>query len=255
MHKISSYRTNGYNIFWYNSLTSTNNKAVELALKNEPEGIVVVCNYQTKGKGQRENSWESEDGKNLTFSILMRPVFLPAEKQFILSKIVSLAVYDYLKSINIEASIKWPNDIYIEDRKVTGILIENSIMGENISFSVAGIGLNLNQKQFSNKITNPISVIQKTGIITNIKDALNNLLLCFDRRYKMLKNGKLNDINTDYFNALYRSKGYHLYKQQCNEKTFKAKIKDVLNTGELILEDENGITSQFAFKEIIFVLP
>ena len=252
MNKIIPCEINGYKILWYDSLTSTNDKATELALTNEDEHTAIIADYQTKGRGQRQNNWESEKGKNLTFSLILRPTFLSAENQFLLSKIASLAVCDYLKSVGLTPTIKWPNDIYTGDRKICGMLIENSLIGSGISFSVIGIGVNLNQEQFTNSVLNPVSVFQKTGKTTDIFEALNNLLVFIDKRYQLLKNNNTEKINTDYFENLYRRNGFHLYES--NGKRFKAKIINILNTGELVLEDEKGTVSHFAFKEVNFIL-
>ncbi|MDR1056903.1 MAG: biotin--[acetyl-CoA-carboxylase] ligase [Prevotellaceae bacterium] len=243
----------GYTIQWYDSLTSTNDKATELALLSVNEGAAVITDDQTKGRGQRQNSWESEKGQNMTFSLIIYPQFLLAEQQFLISKITSLAVCNYLGSMDIDARIKWPNDIYIDDHKVTGILIENSIIGEHISFSILGIGINLNQESFNKDILNPISVFQKTGKKTDIFKGLNHLLYHFNKWYNMLKNNEQATINNSYLQHLYRKEGFHLYKS--NERTFKAKIAGILNNGELVLEEENGNISHYAFKEISYVLP
>ena len=252
MYKEFDCKANIYKIFCYDSLTSTNDKAMELAGNNCDDGTVIVADFQSKGRGQRQNVWESEKGLNLTFSLVLRPEFLKAHNQFLLSKIASLAVCDYLESIGVMAKIKWPNDIYIDDDKVCGMLIESSLMGENISFSIVGIGINLNQAEFSKALANPVSVYKKTGRKTDITQALDGFLLCFDEWYKTLKNENFKIIDESYFNKLYRLSGLHIY--EANGRAFKARITGISAIGELILEEENGNTSHYAFKEVSYLV-
>ena len=124
------------------------------------ELTTVVADFQTAGRGQRGNSWESEYGKNLMFSFVLYPTFLEARKQFLLSQIASLAVKETLDLYIGDVSIKWPNDIYWKDKKICGMLIENDLMGIHISQSIAGVGININQKEFHSSAPNPISIIQ-----------------------------------------------------------------------------------------------
>lgn len=254
MYKLISCNVEHYTIQWYNTLSSTNIKATELALQNAAEGTVIVADYQTDGRGQRDTIWESESEKNLTFTVILRPEFLTVEKQFFLLKAMSLAVCDYLQLLGIDARIKWPNDIYIDDCKVTGMLIEHSIMGENISFSIVGIGLNLNQKTFTSNATNPISVFQKTGKTIDLTEALNQLLVFIDKRYSMLKNDKGQaELNIQYLQHLYRNNDWHWYEDMFGRR-FKARITGISNIGELMLEDESCTLSHYSFKEVKFIL-
>ena len=126
---------------WLDSVDSTNSYCMKLAQSGEPEGLVVASFFQKQGRGQRGNRWESESGKNLTFSLLLRPSFMKVEEQFDISKIVALAISDWLKSNNVDACIKWPNDIYVGDKKIAGILIENSFCSSTLDVSIIGIGL------------------------------------------------------------------------------------------------------------------
>lgn len=252
MYKVFLSKVKGYKILWYDSVTSTNDIASEMAINNYPEGTVVISDFQTQGRGQRNNKWTSKSGENLMFSLILRPEFLHAENQFRLLKAMSLAVCDYINSKGITACIKWPNDIYVNNSKITGMLIEHSIMGEGIAFSVIGIGININQITFSNEALNPISLSQITGKQYNLLDELNTVLKYIDIRYTMLKNNQIAAQNTDYFNNLYRKKGFHVY--EANGKQFKAQIVNILDNGELVLEDENKTIQHFAFKEVNFVL-
>ncbi|MBQ7773428.1 MAG: biotin--[Bacteroidales bacterium] len=148
-------------IKWYGTLDSTNSQARREA-EESCEGSVWIADFQTAGRGQRGNRWESRKGENLTFSILFKPEFLPPHKQFLISQVCAVGIYRYLAGKGMPASIKWPNDIYIGNKKICGILIENSISGDKLSVSIAGIGLNLNQTQFASDAPNPTSLLIET---------------------------------------------------------------------------------------------
>jgi len=145
------------NIITVESVASTNSYLKELAhSRTLDEGTVIVTRNQTAGKGQQGNAWESEAGKNITCSILLYPSFLPVQHFFLLSEVISLGVKETLDAYTDGITIKWPNDIYYCERKIAGILIENEITGSNISMSVAGIGVNVNQEQFLSDAPNPV---------------------------------------------------------------------------------------------------
>jgi len=146
-------------IISFDSLPSTNNELKNRLKTNDlSEFTTILTSYQTNGRGQQSNVWESADGLNLTFSVLLKPVFLEPALQFYLSKIVALALTDVLMKYVDELSIKWPNDIYVGEKKIAGILIENSLMGSCIDTCVVGIGLNVNQLSFQSSAPNPISL-------------------------------------------------------------------------------------------------
>jgi BirA family biotin operon repressor/biotin-[acetyl-CoA-carboxylase] ligase len=160
-------------IIYLNEVESTNNYANQLILSDAAEeGTVVLAQYQTHGKGQHGNVWESETGKNLLMSIIWYPGFLPASQQFMISKIVSIAITDCVNDIIDDCKIKWPNDIYIGNQKLAGILIENSVKGSHLSSSVVGIGLNVNQQVFISAAPNPVSLFQITGVIYEISELM-----------------------------------------------------------------------------------
>src|SRR5680860_150521 len=157
------------NIIVLKDVESTNNYANQLILSNAEEGTVVLAQFQKKGRGQQGNQWESQSGKNLLASIILYPKFLKAGNQFLISKMVSLGLVEYLRHEVRDVSIKWPNDIYIGNKKIAGILIENAIKGRNLFSTVIGVGLNLNQKNFLSDAPNPVSLYQLTGKEYNIK--------------------------------------------------------------------------------------
>ena len=171
---------------------STSNYLNRLSIEeNLKEFTVVMANFQTAGKGQRGNSWESEAGKNLMFSILMYPEFLEARKQFLLSQAISLAIKEELDTFSDGFSIKWPNDIYWYKKKICGMLIENDLMGNSIKKSIAGIGVNINQEQFHSSAPNPVSLWQITGELQDIQPILKNIIHRIIENYTLIKEGEI----------------------------------------------------------------
>jgi BirA family biotin operon repressor/biotin-[acetyl-CoA-carboxylase] ligase len=223
---------------------------MRLAEKGEPEGQVVAAYFQEQGRGQRGNTWESDVSKNLTFSLLLRPVFMKVEEQFAISKVIALSICDWLKMNDVDARIKWPNDIYVGDKKIAGILIENSFSSSQLDVSVVGIGLNLNQTIFSSDIPNPTSMKLLTGNEYRPEIVVSELMVSLQMRYLQLKFGLGDKIKEDYLNALYRFKILSNYSTV--DEKFVAKIIGVKPTGELILETELGEQISFGFKEIAF---
>jgi len=224
------------------------------ALSNQgdvPEFTSVIANYQTLGKGQRGNSWSSEKGKNLLFSFILYPVFVEAKKQFYLSKIISLAIKDALSSYCDGITIKWPNDIYWKDRKICGTLIENDLQGNKIVKSIAGVGVNINQKVFNELIPNPVSLINITNTTHNRVEVFNAIMDKVRHYYALLKDNKEKEIDSLYHESLYRKNGYFNYTDV--NGIFKARIVEVLPEGFLILEDDNGKKKQYAFKEVQYI--
>jgi len=232
---------------------STNNYAAnQLLTKRLPEGVVFIADSQIDGRGQASNRWESEPGKNLTFSILLYPEFLEISRQFELSKAISLGVADFLNEKTLNVSIKWPNDIYLENRKVAGILIENSIRINKISSSIVGIGLNINQKIFMSDAPNPVSLSQMTGLDYNLEESLSNLCLKIDTRYGQLCKGRFSQIDHDYTQILYRKGIWARYSD--NNGDFEGKILGVDSIGQLQIGTKSGEINKYQFKEVSFSL-
>lgn len=222
------------------STNSTNSLMKEMLAKGEwPEGeCFVYAGYQTAGRGQTGNSWESEADKNLLCSIL-----LPPDKDlYFLNIAVGVAI---LRVIGEDFTIKWPNDIYYGDKKVAGILVENAILGNEVKYSIAGIGLNVNQTTFVSDAPNPISLKQITGKEYDI-DAL------MQKVYAMVQETLNEDVWEEYKNHLYRRDGFWKYEDQ--NGIFEARIIDVLPTGEIVLCDRNGQNRTYGFKQIKYIL-
>jgi len=234
---------------------STNNHLQQLLSegKEMEEGTLVWTGFQTAGRGQSKNRWESEKNENLTFSLLLYPGFIPATEQFLLSQVAALGVVDFLSSFCElqDLSIKWSNDIYWKDKKIGGMLIENRLSGHAISHTILGIGINMNQTVFKGDAPNPVSVKQITGKNYALDSAIIAVKNAILNRYLQLLRDEKEQIRRDYFNSLYHKKGYFTYRDQSGE--FAARIKDIRDTGLLVLETKTGEERVYAFKEVSFV--
>lgn len=223
---------------------------------NLPEGTVIWAQHQFRGRGQLDHSWTSEPGKNLTCSILFKPDFLSPDRQFLLNKAIALGVLDFVREILHEVprsvatlpdtAIKWPNDIYIGNRKAGGILIAHRIMGKRISQTIAGIGININQEVFSPEIPNPVSFIHYTSQKLDLRQCLNQLCACLDRRYTGLRHtGVLSD--EEYTGRLL---GYErLCRFTANGQSFMGTICGVDDLGRLIIQHPDGTRTAYAHRE------
>lgn len=243
----------GSKILRFEELLSTNSHAALLLKRGEvPEGTVVSSAFQTEGRGQTGNKWESEKGKNLLFSIILYPSSVSPEEQFSISMAVSLGICDFLDRKIKGSKIKWPNDIYINNDKIAGILIENSLMGESIESCVAGIGLNINQERFSPAVLNPVSLRLATGKDYDTDDCLNQLLIDLDGRYIELLYGDRVKLKKEYISRLYMFNEFHCYKT--GDIVFTARITGISNSGALEIEKKDGIKEEFSFKEVDYIL-
>jgi BirA family biotin operon repressor/biotin-[acetyl-CoA-carboxylase] ligase len=244
----------GIRIIYREKVSSTNDLAFELLKERRvSEGTVVYAGEQDKGRGQRGNTWLSEPGKNLTMSIILKPHFLPADKQFYISRIISLAIIDLLSELVRNISIKWPNDIYVGSDKIAGILIEHSITGDKLTSSIAGIGLNLNQVKFPDTLPNPVSLGLITGEYHDVNKVLGDLCSLISRRYEQIAKGELKVIDKDYHS--------HLYLRNRPSEFMTAKgvirgsIRKVNKYGQLVVDTELSGPETFSFKEIEFIPP
>ena len=226
---------------------STNNYLQSLCSKQKVEELtVVVADFQTSGRGQRGNSWESDSGKNLLFSIVIFPEFLEARRQFLISQIISLAIKEELDTYTTDISIKWPNDIYWKEKKICGMLIENDLMGRNISQSIAGIGININQETFHSFAPNPVSLRQITGKEFDLFEILKSIVLRIQSYYSLLKKGNTESIVCQYEMSLFKKEGMHRFKD-----VYKRQVEP---EGRLILEDEILNKRGYMFKEVEYLL-
>lgn len=228
-----------------------------MSVEELPHGYCISADFQTSGHGQATNRWESEDGKNLLFSLLLRPTVIPAAEQFVITELVTLAIINALQDyIRQKITIKWPNDIYVGDKKLCGILIENALCGSTIDTCIVGIGININQELFVSDAPNPVSLKQLNGRDNDrgeiLAEIYQNILNYYDY---LADNWQNNDIKQslhyEYMNNLYRRTGYHNYSTPEGER-FRAEIEDIGPQGHLTLRLESGELRIFAFKEVIF---
>ena len=233
-------------------VSSTNTYVKELLTAGVelPELTLVDADFQTGGRGQQQNVWESEADKNLLFSLLCHPTFLPATHQFVLSQAIAVAVYRTLSDLTEGISIKWPNDIYWNDRKICGTLIECNLMGSTIKDCIIGTGINVNQTEFRSDAPNPVSLAQITGFTFNRQQILNRVVEEFSELYKAIHPDAL---KSEYMQHLYRREGFHPY-QEPNGEPFEAAMVDVEPTGHLVLRLRDGSIRKYEFKEIKYIL-
>lgn len=217
-----------------------------------PELTTVTADFQTSGRGQRGNSWESEEKKNLLFSFVLYPTFLEARNQFLLSQAVSLAVKEELDTYTDGISIKWPNDIYWKEKKICGMLIENDLTGTRITQSIAGIGINVNQEVFRSPAPNPVSLKQITEKEYHPATLLEGIMQRMKENYLSLQQGETEAIGCRYHRALFRNEGIHPFRDSAGE--FMAQIVGVEPDGHLVLRDETGKIRRYVFKEVQYVL-
>lgn len=244
----------GQNTIRLKSVDSTNSYASEILRQNAvPDGTMVSTEEQTMGRGQRGNSWESEPNCNLALSLILYPRFLKTDDQFLITQFTSLAVADLMAELLSgsaeQVKIKWPNDIYVGDRKIAGILIENFIRDQQIHASVIGIGINVNQQQFR-QAPNAVSVRMITGQESDLRSVQERLCEWLEPYYLQLKAGQLEKINANYLEKLYRREERHLF--YAGENSFQAAICGVSRQGKLQLQLDDGSVKEFDLKEIRF---
>lgn len=235
--------------------TSSTNAELKLLQQKSPldDGSVVMTEYQTAGRGQAGNSWYSSKGKNLLFSYLLYPHSVKAKDQFIISRIVSLALIKVLDKYLDNVTIKWPNDIYWNNKKIAGILIENSLMGDHIDYTIIGIGLNVNEDKFPQHLPNPVSMKLIAGSEFERDKLLTLLEYEFQDLYQAMERGEIAAIEQQYMDRMYHKDSPFCFTD--NNGCFKATIERVLPSGHLVLitypDKEERI---YAFKEVAFVV-
>lgn len=240
-------------LFMVEQTNSTNSCLHDFFRKGIPPAFTTVfAHYQTAGRGQRGNSWESEEGRNLLFSFVLFPDFLEARRQFLLSQIIALSIKDVLDTYTDGITIKWPNDIYWQERKICGMLIENEIQGNYICQTIAGIGININQQKFYSSAPNPVSLWQITHKDYDCIELLAQVMKRVQEYYTWLLRGNAAMITARYQDALFRKKGIYPYTD--NHGKFLAEIIRVEPEGFLVLRDSSGKERKYTFKEIQYVL-
>ena len=243
----------GQNLITIQHVDSTNNFLKELLSNSKPvsEGAVIMAESQYAGRGQQQNRWHSEPGKNLTFSLLLKPVFLPVQQQFDLTRVISLAIISALEPfLGEKLKIKWPNDIYYEDRKLGGMLIENLLQGSQIKNSIIGIGLNINQEHFPPEAANAVSVKQILHRDYDLKLILSEICKNIEAAYLSLKAGRFDVVRKAYLDRLYWLNKEHEFKT--TDGIFEGEIIDVKDNGLLVVLKE-GKQQEFNLKEIQFL--
>ncbi len=242
------------NIIHLTETGSTNSYAIEMLAKDRPEeGCVIITDHQTLGKGTDTNTWESEKGKNLTFSLILYPTFT-ADKQFILNKVISLGICNFLQAelSQDDVTIKWPNDIYIADKKICGILIQNSVIGNQLNYMIVGIGFNVNQTNFKSDAPNPVSMKMITGKTYDLNEILDKLLSFIFEKYVSLKSLSSRQIENEYHEALYRREEWHEFIVN-GMKTY-ARITGTNTYGQLLLETESRQLLTCDLSEVKFII-
>lgn len=242
------------NIIRLKSVNSTNRFALELLKKGNPSnGTIIITDEQTDGKGQDKAKWESEKGKNLTFTLILFPGSLKPELQFILNKSIALGIKDLVQAIlpGSTVKIKWPNDIYIGNNKVAGILITNSILGSSFEYSVIGIGININQTKFISDAPNPVSIKMITNQENDLEKVFNKLLLSLENRYNQLIKKDYLSIEKDYHDSLYLLNTWNEYNYK--GRSITAMIKGTNNYGKLILAVEGSSDIECGIRELKYL--
>lgn len=228
--------------FDFPCVTSTNDVA---ALDQYGHGSLITAQFQSAGRGQRGNKWQSHQGKNLTFTLVVEPTHIRVDEQFTISMIASLAVAQTILSYGCQAQVKWPNDIYVDDRKICGMLIEHSFSSEFLSKSIIGIGINVLQTQFDGWVANPVSLatLGVEGVTTD------DVLAVFCQKFSELYLLPLSEIHRLYMSLLYRGDGVFAYQDANGD--FMARIVSIDPRGGLLtLERQGGTLSSYYFKEV-----
>lgn len=242
----------GQQLLWLPECASTNTEAQNLIVKNSAtDGCAVITDKQTAGRGQRGNRWEAQAGENLTLSVVWQPTFLAAADQFQLSQAVALAVHDWATTLlgpDPWLRVKWPNDILFKDQKLGGILIENTLSGPKIHYSVVGVGLNINQQAFA--VPTATSFGMLTGRAYALPPLAARLLECLERRYLQLRAGQVGLVRADYLRVLYRYREPHAY--QVDGQRVTGTITGLDETGRLVV-DLPGRQRSFGLQEIRYL--
>ncbi|QJD97118.1 biotin--[acetyl-CoA-carboxylase] ligase [Mucilaginibacter robiniae] len=241
------------NLVTLKEVDSTNTYLKNILANSEPvpEGTVIMAESQYAGRGQQQNKWFAEPGKSLAFSLLLKPAFLPINQQFDLTRIVSLGVHDALQPLTgNQLKVKWPNDVYVNQRKLGGILIENQVQGSTLKSAIVGVGLNINTSQFPDWVPNAISLKQILHTDYDLKALLLEICEAIGKWYIKLQAGETSLIRQQYLQALYRFNEEHFYKR--NHEVIEGRIVGVTDSGLLEVQQPDGV-QRYNLKEIEFL--
>lgn len=239
------------NIIRLHETDSTNRFLKEYTSDKEDEMTIAVAEFQTSGRGQGTHTWESESGKNLLFSIKVHPHWVPVRSQFVLAMAEALSLKDALDCYTDEISLKWPNDVYWRDKKISGTLIETNLGTQGLKTCIFGTGININQWNFCSGAPNPVSLCQILGHEIDRKEVLTKVVEAFEKYYELLRRADYMDVSALYHLALYRRKGYHRYQDKNGE--FDGVFVEVEDDGHLILHDRQGMIRSYMFGELKFL--
>ena len=243
--------TADYTLIQLPEVDSTNAYLRHYTPADEEVMTVVTAEYQTSGRGQGTNTWHSNAGENLLYSVLTHPHGVAANRQFILSIAIALSVRDALRQHIGDVEIKWPNDIYWHHHKLGGILIECSLKGHQVKDCIMGVGLNVNQKEFPDTLPNPISIYQVTLQSTDRNQLLHNIICHLQAYLQEIAQGHYDAILESYLSSLYYRQGYHIFTD--DNGSFMARIINIDPFGHLLLKDDDGMMRRYDFKEVQFV--
>lgn len=246
---MEKYELSGFDILEFEQAGSTNTLAEELPQEELTDKSVVLTFRQTEGRGQVGNKWESAPGKNISITVVFRPFRLEAARQFAVSMVIALGCRDFISRYVEGCTVKWPNDVYVGDKKMVGILIEHTVSGAYVGMSLCGVGINVNQRVFVSDAPNPVSLSQLLGYELPLQDALAELLECIGKRYEQVHNYHL--LEHDFIEALYRRYGEYEWKDEAG--VFRASIAGVDEYGRLVLRDAGGKERVYGFKEVKYL--
>lgn len=242
------------NVIWLDTIDSTNSEALR-RLADVPSGTVIAAREQTAGRGQRGNTWFTQPGQNLTFSIVLKygpGMMLSPARAVWLNYLSSLAVAQFLGSYGVSCQIKWPNDVYVGKRKICGILVENQLGADGLASSVLGIGININQKEFQ-QLANATSLVLCAPGEYHVEECLQCFLGCFEKLLpQVFEDGA--GLFEAYSSQLFRKGVNARYYDVLREEEFDGVIRGVEPDGRLCIEDAAGECRRFHFKEVSYIL-
>ncbi|WP_026951334.1 biotin--[acetyl-CoA-carboxylase] ligase [Algoriphagus mannitolivorans] len=240
----------GKDVLFLPECHSTNDKALELVRSGKAsEGSIVITDHQYRGKGQRGNVWLTQAGQNLTFSLILQPRFLDISEQFYLNMMVSNSIVKVFQDYIPDLKVKWPNDLVVENKgKIGGILIENTVGGKGWEFAVVGIGLNINQLEFSHP--SAVSLAQIAQNKFDLQELFRLMVVALEQAYIQLKKGKLAEIRAEYLRNLYLREEWAEFAK--GDKIFEGKIVGISKDGKLQIEHKSGEQEEFGLKEVVF---